>query len=156
VRLPITIVEAEAADAATLTEIAFAAKRHWGYPESWIQSWETSLTVTAEDICTRPFHIAELENEKVGFYGLLLENNRAALVDHLWVRPSAIRRGIGRALFLHAETTARTLGATLLKITSDPHAEGFYRHMGAITCGHQSAAMDPRPRFLPLMEKQLS
>jgi len=33
------IVRAKAEDAATLTEIAFSAKRHWRYPERWIAAW---------------------------------------------------------------------------------------------------------------------
>jgi hypothetical protein len=33
------IVRAKPDDAAVLTDIAFAAKRHWGYPKSWVESW---------------------------------------------------------------------------------------------------------------------
>jgi hypothetical protein len=38
------IVRAKPEDAANLTGIAFAAKRHWGYPENWIESWRDLLT----------------------------------------------------------------------------------------------------------------
>ena len=31
------------ADAARLTEIAFAAKRHWAYPESWVARWREAF-----------------------------------------------------------------------------------------------------------------
>ena len=27
-----------------LTQIALAAKRHWGYPERWIEIWSSQLT----------------------------------------------------------------------------------------------------------------
>jgi hypothetical protein len=39
-------------EAAALTEIAFAAKRHWGYPEHWIAHWRSILTVTPEFVAT--------------------------------------------------------------------------------------------------------
>ena len=31
-------------EAEALTEIAHAAKRHWGYPENWIERWKANLT----------------------------------------------------------------------------------------------------------------
>jgi len=36
------------AEAGLLTEIAHAAKRHWGYPENWIRRWKSDLTITPE------------------------------------------------------------------------------------------------------------
>ena len=42
------IRRAVSGDAAGLTAVAHAAKRHWGYPESWIALWERELTVSAE------------------------------------------------------------------------------------------------------------
>ena len=46
----IEIRRAHPEEADTLTEIAHAAKRHWKYPESWIQQWQTDLTITREFI----------------------------------------------------------------------------------------------------------
>ena len=40
------IIQARAADAEQLTRIALAAKRYWGYPEAWIESWRSLLTIT--------------------------------------------------------------------------------------------------------------
>ena len=31
-------------EAGVLTEIAHAAKRHWSYPESWIEYWREDVT----------------------------------------------------------------------------------------------------------------
>ena len=64
-------------------------------------------------------------------------------------------RGIGRALFEHAEQHARQHGAKRLWVESDPHAEAFYRHMGMTVFGQQPAPMEGQPRFLPLLEKWL-
>jgi GNAT superfamily N-acetyltransferase len=67
-----------------------------------------------------------------------------------------MRRGVGRALFVHAENAARLSGATRLTTTADPHAEDFYRKMGLVTVGREDASLDGQPRFLPLMEKSLA
>jgi hypothetical protein len=37
------IVRAKPEDAAALTQIAHAAKRHWDYPERWIEAWRDIL-----------------------------------------------------------------------------------------------------------------
>lgn len=44
--MSIALRPATPADAAVLTEIAHAAKRHWGYPERWVQLWRAALTIT--------------------------------------------------------------------------------------------------------------
>mgnify|MGYP003337409735 CR=1 FL=1 len=48
-----TILRAQPEDHQVLTEIAHAAKRHWGYPESWIEEWRYFLTVLPEDIANK-------------------------------------------------------------------------------------------------------
>jgi len=148
------IFRARPENAAILTEVAFAAKRHWGYPESWIKRWTDALTLTPGYIEANPTFAASIDEQIVGFYTLQFHATEAHL-DHLWVLPSAMRCGIGRALFKHAEQTARAAGATSLKIEGDPHAEGFYRRMGAVMCGQRAAPMDDQARFLPLLEKAL-
>jgi GNAT superfamily N-acetyltransferase len=148
------IATAQPADAETLTAIAFAAKRHWGYPESWIQHWREALTITADYIATHPTFVAIAEESIVGFSALEIDAD-AAWLDHLWVKPAAMGRGVGRALFARAEAVARARGLPRLKIVGDPHAEGFYRHRGASLYGREPAPMEGCERSLPLLEKAL-
>lgn len=148
------ILRARVEDDGTLTAIAHAAKRHWGYPESWICAWATALTVTPDYIDAHPTFVAVTNGEIVGFCALILEPDGARL-DHLWVLPKAMGGGVGRALFVQAETAARAAGATCLRIVGDPHAEGFYQRMGASVYGRKPAPMDGRERFLPLLRKEL-
>ena len=150
----VEIRRARSEDAGLLTDIAHAAKRHWGYPESWICAWAAALTVTPDYIDAHPIFVAVANEEIVGFCALILEPDGAWL-DHLWVLPTAMGGGVGRALFVQAETTARAAGATCLRIVGDPHAEGFYRRMGASVYGREPAPMDGRERFLPLLRKEL-
>ena len=149
------IVRARPEDADALTNIALAAKRHWGYPEDWIRRWEEALTVTPLYVRAHPTYVAVTDEKIVGFCALRVQPE-VVMLDHLWVLPAAMGTGVGRALFLQAEKIAREAGAICMKIVGDPHAEGFYRRMGARVYGREAAAMDEHPRFLPLLEKALT
>jgi len=142
------------ADAPALTRIAHEAKRHWGYPERWIRRWRAQLTVTAAYVRANPTYGAVEGREIVGFCALRLDGDRAH-VDHLWVIPAAMGRGVGRRLFRRCEERAARAGASRLCIESDPNAEGFYLAMGAAAAGRKAAPMDGRRRYLPLLEKRL-
>ena len=106
-------------DAGALTEIAFAAKRHWRYPENWLREWQEVLTITPEYILENPTFVAAVEGEIVGFGAVQVEGCEAVL-DHLWVLPQFMGRGIGRALFQRAEEIARASGAVRMRIVGDP------------------------------------
>ena len=150
-----TIIRAKPEDADALTAIAHAAKRHWGYPERWIEAWRDILTMRPEFIAANVAYAAIEDNHAVGFYVLTTEADGIHL-DHLWIMPPAMRRGIGRALFDHAVEQARNSGSRLLKIEADPHAEGFYQRLGARRVGVNMTEIDGRPRELPLLEFRIS
>src|SRR5437899_12760341 len=95
------ITRAKPDDAATLTAIALAAKRHWGYPAEWLESWRDVLTVLPESIAAHETYAAIDEGRTVGFYALGHKGRGMELL-HLWVLPDAMGRGVGRALFTHA------------------------------------------------------
>ena len=133
-----------------LTEIAHAAKRHWGYPESWMRRWSDALTITPEFIADNEVYTASLIDEIAGFYALIGSGAKMTL-DHLWVLPSQIGGGIGRQLFNHAIEVARQLGATEVEIEADPNAVAFYERMGAIRVGENVYELEGQPRRLPLL-----
>jgi GNAT superfamily N-acetyltransferase len=126
----VQILRANPNEAATLTEVAFASKRHWGYPERWIESWRDMLTVTPGFIATHETYAAVVDGRAVGFYALGRKGDRLELL-HMWVLPAATGCGVGRALFLHALERMQALGFQELEIESDSNAEGFYRRLGA-------------------------
>ncbi|HET7535553.1 MAG TPA: GNAT family N-acetyltransferase [Candidatus Didemnitutus sp.] len=149
------IVSATPDQAARLTEIVFAAKRHWGYPEKWIQGWRLALTITPEYVAANPCFAAKCDGLLVGF-GALRFAIDGAWIDHMWVLPQAMGRGIGRQLFEACEAEARRSGAKLLKIESDPNSVGFYQRMGAVEVSRIPPPISDADRELPLMEKILS
>ena len=150
------IVRAAPELAETLTRIAVAAKRHWQYPERWIEIWTPLLTLTPEYVAANLTYVAVEGRSPAGFYALVLSpDGTRAQLDHLWLSPEWIGRGLGRALFEHAAATARELGAIAVDIEAEPYAEPFYRHMGARRTGERSGRIEDQPRVLPLMELDL-
>ena len=148
------IVRAEGGDAGVLTRIAFASKRHWGYPERWIEVWREALTVTPEFVGRNEVYMAAVDGEPGGFYTLVGDSEEVEL-EHLWVLPERIGSGIGRALFDHAVSRTAALGAGTLKIEADPNAEGFYTRMGATRLGENVYEIEGQERVLPLLAVDL-
>lgn len=144
------IARARPEDAETLTRIAHAAKRHWGYPESWIESWRGILTMRPEFIAANIAYCAIEDDRTLGFYLLTTENDGLHL-DHLWILPEAMRLGIGRALFEHAVEQATSAGFDTIRIEADPNADGFYQRMGAKRVGTNLSEIEGHPRELPLL-----
>jgi GNAT superfamily N-acetyltransferase len=142
------IRRATPADSAQLSQIAFASKAHWGYPDAWMETWRYSLTISEEYISANEVYCAVVEDRLIGFYALT-GSARAMTLDHLWVTPERIGAGYGRRLIEHAFHTAAELGANELFIEADPHAEDFYLHMGARRVGEYSYEFDGEKRVLP-------
>jgi GNAT superfamily N-acetyltransferase len=144
------IRRAVANDAAALTAIAHAAKRHWKYPEAWIALWQRDLTVSPEFIERYPVHAAVEADVLVGFYALTFASADCEL-EHFWVVPARMGTGIGRMLFEHAVERCRAIGAGRLWISADPNAEAFYRRLGARRVGDVPST--PAGRTLPRLER---
>ena len=144
----ISIRRARPDEAGVLTEIAHAAKRHWGYPENWMQHWKADLTMTPEFIAANEMYVAMIDEEVVGCCAIACGEGMAEL-EHMWIRPQHMGTGVGRALFLHAKERAAKLEITVLEISADPNAEGFYQRMGARRIGEIQTEIEGQPRVLP-------
>jgi GNAT superfamily N-acetyltransferase len=138
-------------EAAQLTQIAHDAKRHWGYPEHWIQHWQAELTISPDFISDNDVYVAEQDDDLVGFYALVVRPDKTEL-DHLWVSPAFFGTGVGKELFIHAMQRAAGQNLSEVEIYSDPNAEGFYEKMGANRIGEVSAEIDGQPRVLPRLK----
>jgi ribosomal protein S18 acetylase RimI-like enzyme len=141
-------------EAETLSQIALAAKRHWGYPERWIEIWTPQLTFTPQYFELNESWAAVDDEEPVAFY-TLLEANGIASIENLWVLPEYMGQGIGKQLFLHAVATARARGYKTLQLEADPNALGFYERMGMHQIGERHSEVDGQLRTLPIMEISL-
>jgi N-acetylglutamate synthase-like GNAT family acetyltransferase len=153
--MDVSIRNATIADVAKLTDLARAAKRHWGYPERWLVAWRDTLTITEGAVERMRVFIAEVDGGVVGFCALDQSGNEISL-EHLWIAPERMGRGVGSRLFAHAVEAASATGAERLRIESDPNAEGFYLRMGARRIGSVPAPMPDAPdRQLPVLEVRL-
>ncbi len=136
-------------EATQLTRIAFAAKRYWGYPETDIALWQDDLTITPEFIDQNDVFVA-IQNNTVAGFCALSNGDSVREVEHFWIDPQYIGKGIGRKWFQHIRQAMEVAKIAKLRITSDPNAVGFYKKMGAKVIDR--AASTPPGRFLPLME----
>ena len=144
----ITIHAALPEEAERLTEIAFASKRHWQYPETWIELWADELTVSEAYIRSHAVYKACLADDVVGWYALDC-GPEVWEIDYFWVRPDMIMTGVGSAMLGHARAHFEASGADLLKVISDPNAAAFYRKMGFKPAGKHPSK--PKGRFLPML-----
>lgn len=113
-----------------LSDLALASKGHWGYHPEFLAACRAELTVTPEQRAT----VAERDGRVVGFATLAGGPPEVELAMP-FVAPDAIGTGVGRALWAHAVQAATRLGAERVTIDADPHAEAFYRAMGAVRVG---------------------
>jgi predicted N-acetyltransferase YhbS len=148
------ILRAPGQSANELTQITISAKRHWEYPEAWIQIWIPSLTITAEYLNSHETWMMVMEDQPVGYYSFN-QNEEGLWLDNLWILPAYMGQGIGKSLFGHALERSRALGASILKIEADPNAQSFYERMGARKVGEHRTEMHGEPRILPVMEIEL-
>jgi len=139
------------ADANVLTSIAILAKRHWGYPERWIEIWTPQLTFSPEYFDENESWVAEVDDVPVAFY-TIQEKDGNAWMENLWVLPENIGMGTGKLLFLHASSRSRQMGYLILQLEADPNALGFYEKMGMYKIGERQSEIEGHPRILPLME----
>jgi GNAT superfamily N-acetyltransferase len=117
---------AAAADYEPLRELTFESKAHWGYDRDLVRSWADGLSFDGD--CER--WVAELDGAIVAWAALAPPADGVAVLDHLWVDPAWMGRGLGSLLFRLAADRARELGAQRLEWSAEPNAVGFYEKLG--------------------------
>lgn len=145
----------EAEDAPALSELAMAAKAHWGYAPALLEAWRGELEIDAAYLASHTLRLAEDEEGLAGFYALG-EGPGDWTLEHLWVAPARLRQGLGRALLEHARALAAAGGASAIVLDAEPFAEAFY-----LACGAERVGARPAPipgdaaRVLPRMRLPL-
>lgn len=137
-------------EAAHLTSLSLASRACWGYDEAFLEACRDELTITGDDIRHGTVRVATRAGGILGYYRLGHAQGGSLELDDLFVDAAHIGSGVGRALFDHARETARQRGAPGMEIVADPHAEGFYRAMGARRIGERASESIPG-RQLPLL-----
>jgi GNAT superfamily N-acetyltransferase len=144
-------------EAALLSGLCMRSKAHWGYDAQFLERASRSLQIDPAAIEAGRVFVAT----GVGG-GVLGVADCCALPEpgtfdllHLFIEPSSLRRGVGRALFEAACAWCVAQGGRRLIIQSDPNAALFYQRLGARPIGETPSDAVPE-RMLPLLEYWLT
>ena len=136
-----------------MSELAFRSKASWGYDSAFMEKVAPAFLVDADYIAQYPVYVLEADGRLAGFYGFKILEGEPFLHD-LWLEPRLIGAGLGRMLWEHLLGTARAQHYPRFLIESDPNAEPFYLHMGAIRIGDR---ISPETgRRLPLLRYEIA
>ena len=111
------------------------------------------LSFGLRDLELTPIAVAEHDGRLIGVAQLKVVDDEADLLK-LFVEPSVLRSGAGKALLAWATDVAKKLGAKRLSIEADPDAAPFYRRMGAYDVGQAPSGSVPG-RMLPKLAMNL-
>ena len=126
----------------------------WGYDHAFMEACRKELSVEPNDLQSTSIAVAEQDGRLLGVAQIKVRGRDADLLK-LFVEPSSLRGGIGRALFGWAAASAAQQGADRLIIEADPDASPFYRRMGAEDAGLAPSG-SIAGRMLPRLVKALS
>ncbi len=129
--MPITFRQARPDEAERLTEIACRSKAHWGYTAEQMAAWRPAFLTVTPDYITKHSPLVALDDDcGLVAFAALERGPQGAVLEHLWVLPGFMGRGIGSRLF-------RTIAgqANEFTFTSDPHSDGYYLKLGARIIG---------------------
>ena len=147
------IRRARPSEADELSALAQRSKAYWGYDDAFMERARAELTIGADAIAEHDVWVLEDEaGDVVGWHRVI--GGEAAILEDLWLEPSAIGAGHGRRLWEHAASMARASGASVMELDADPNAVGFYERMGAEVVGETPSRI-VRDRTLPRMRVTL-
>lgn len=154
--MDVTIRRARPSEADALNDLIMRSKAHWGYDPALLEAWRPDLMLDPATIAERSVYCAEdtLTGALIGVSHLYQLNDEEVSLEHLFVEPDAIGKGVGAALWRHAVSWAASREAHAIIVVADTNARPFYERMGAVVVGWDESAIVPGRR-LPLMRYDL-
>ena len=107
--MPLTIRPPTVDELSGLSDLCFRSKAVWGYDEEFIEACRGELSFEARDLELTPIAIAEHDGKPIGVAQLKVVDDEADLLK-LFVEPSALRGGTGKALLAWAIDVAKKGG----------------------------------------------
>lgn len=152
--MEILVRAASISDSRVLTDISFAAKKYWNYPEEYLEVWKNELTITPAYIQNNIVYLAEQGGQVIGYFSLVeVENdfwtgnvfvNKGFWLEHIFILPDYIGKGIGSNLIHILKTKCQEMKIDKIYIFSDPNAKGFYDKIGAHYLGESLSSIEGR------------
>ena len=136
-----------------LSELCMRSKAVWGYDAAFMAACRAELSFDARDLASSRIAVAARADNVLGVAQVRMRGRDADLAK-LFVEPSVLRGGVGRALFAWATEAAKEMGARRMIIEADPDAAPFYRRLGAREAGLAPSA-SIAGRMLPRLVVEL-
>jgi N-acetylglutamate synthase-like GNAT family acetyltransferase len=128
---PPTFIRARAEKLASINDLIARSKAHWPWPEDYLVRSLSLLKVTPQYLSKAvSFEILDSDRKLVGFLSVEERDTSSGLLDHLWIDPSRIGKGLGSLACDHAFGVARQEGWTALFVLPDPPSAKFYERKG--------------------------
>jgi len=126
----LVIRPARADEREVLEQLQWRSSLIWESHRDDLLAHPDAIDLPAEWIAAGRVFVAERLGEAVGFCVVLSRGAGEAELDGMFVDPGAMGGGVGRELMAQAERIARSVGAGVLMVVADPHAERFYLKLG--------------------------
>jgi GNAT superfamily N-acetyltransferase len=134
------IRKAKLGEETILSELSFSSKSYWNYPPDYMKRWKPELTISGEYLSNNVVFVLESKNEILAYYSIVnlrepnvigeIEIEKGTWLEHMFVRPDMIGKGLGKRLFMHMTDFCKMNSISEIKILSDPNSKGFYQKMG--------------------------
>lgn len=141
-------------DSEVLTQISFASKRYWNYPEEYFEVWKDELTITPQYIENNIVYVAEKDGQTVGYFSLVEVKGdfwagkvfvkKGFWLEHIFMMPEHIGIGVGFVLIGVLKEKCKEMKINKINIFVDPNAQGFYDKLGACYIGESPSSIKGR------------
>ena len=136
-----------------LTEITKRSKAFWGYSDEQMLKWNDNLTISKDYIESNHAFKLLNDDEVIGYYAYIIEENKVARLDNLFVLPGYIGKGFGKYLVDDFLKRMRSQKIEKIILDSEPNATEFYLKVGFEKIGEFETSI--KNRFMPIMEIKL-
>jgi GNAT superfamily N-acetyltransferase len=125
--------EADLDTIAAVQEAAILALGAAAYAPDQLEAWARIGVETRQGLLNQgSFFVAQMHGQTVGVGGWSADggDRSAAWIRYLFVRPEAVRNGIGRRLLEVVESSACAAGRNVFHVWASLNAVGFYQALG--------------------------
>ncbi|KTC78013.1 GNAT family N-acetyltransferase [Legionella brunensis] len=130
-----------------------ASKAVWDYSESFLDQFMERWGLQEIYFDKNEVILLEDENSLLGLYAFRVNEESLPELDCFFINSNKIKQGIGKIMWKYAIQYAQNKNWEKFQLIADPHAESFYKHMGAKTI--QSFESFPG-RFVPIMSVDIN